>query len=366
LLDLLDSHDVNVLMTVYDGPDRIQHFFWKYFDEDHARHEPDSPFDDAVAEYYELLDRCIGRLLDGREDVNVLILSDHGFGPLESDIYIDEWLAENGYLSYRDEREFGQFLSGALSSTLEVGWNWARRANIDRIVSRVLPREWFEKGREIQDSSDRPVVWKESSAFFTTLAGQGIFINHEDRFSDGTVSEDEYERVVEDLRSSLERLEHPETGERLVHNAYRSAEVFDGWRVDDAPDLIIDSAPTYTLKQGRSNRLVEQSLQNDNDRSGDHRSEGILIASGPAFEQGTVTDASVLDIAPTLLYMHDTPVPAVMDGSVLEQLFAPETLSEMESRYTDDYGRKSRQREEWSESEAAQLEDQLSSMGYLD
>jgi predicted AlkP superfamily phosphohydrolase/phosphomutase len=366
LLGLLDSYDVNLLMTVYDGTDRLQHFFWKHFDDEHSRYDPNSPFSDAIGEYYELLDSCIGRLLDEREDRNVVILSDHGFGPLESDVYISEWLAENGYLSHRDDREVEQLLSDSLSRVLSVSWNWARRVNVDRFVSRVLPHEWFEKSREIQDSSERQVVWDESVAFFTTLSGQAIFINLSDRFVDGTVAEDEYERVVEELRSSLERLEHPETGEQLIYNVYRSADIFDGWRVDDAPDLILESAPTYTLKKGRSDQLVKPSVQNDNDRSGDHRSEGILIASGPAFESGTVTGASVLDIAPTLLYMHDAPVPRVMDGTVLEQLFTRGTLSERELRHTDGYGHRSREQETWTDSEAAQLEEQLSNMGYLD
>jgi predicted AlkP superfamily phosphohydrolase/phosphomutase len=63
-IELLDEYDTDLSMTVYDGSDRIQHFFWKYFDESHPRYEPDSPLVGVIKEYYKTVDEGIGRILD--------------------------------------------------------------------------------------------------------------------------------------------------------------------------------------------------------------------------------------------------------------------------------------------------------------
>ena len=55
--------------------------------------------------------------------------------------------------------------------------------------------------------------------------------------------------------------------------------------------------------------------------TGDHRMEGILIATGPAFRQGAAPcQADLLDIAPTVLHLLGVPVPADMDGRILTEL----------------------------------------------
>jgi hypothetical protein len=55
---------------------------------------------------------------------------------------------------------------------------------------------------------------------------------------------------------------------------------------------------------------------------------GIYCFAGAGIESGEGADASLLDIAPTILYGLDEPVPAVMDGDVLTGAFiddVPET-----------------------------------------
>ena len=60
--------------------------------------------------------------------------------------------------------------------------------------------------------------------------------------------------------------------------------------------------------------------------TGDHRLEGILIAAGPRFARGRARDASLLDIAPTVLHLLGVPVPDDMDGRVLTELLAPASV----------------------------------------
>ena len=316
---------------------------------------------DAIPAYYRTVDESIGRLLEATGETNVVLLSDHGFGPLAYDIYIDEWLESNGYLTRQK-----QVAKSAAATTVQTLWNLIRRVGLDGVVESIAPTSWFERGLQLQHSSTQSAVWEETAAFFSTLSGQAIYINTVDRFSKGTVTAAEYDEVVEELRSSLLELRSPETGQPLIEAVIRSDEEFDGWMVDEAPDLIVRSAPQYTLRKGRSDQLVRTATQNANDRSGDHRSEGIFVASGPAFEAGEIETTSILDIAPTLLYLHGCPVPEAVDGSVLESIFTADARADRTVEWTDAYDHESTETRTWSDSEAAELEDRLESMGYLD
>jgi tetratricopeptide (TPR) repeat protein len=57
----------------------------------------------------------------------------------------------------------------------------------------------------------------------------------------------------------------------------------------------------------------------------DHEPQGILIAAGPGIRRGaTLTDASVLDLTPTLLHYLGQPPAKDMDGKVLMAIFEPD------------------------------------------
>jgi predicted AlkP superfamily phosphohydrolase/phosphomutase len=365
-LQLLQEHDTDVSMTVYDGSDRIQHFFWKYFDESHPRYNPDSPLAGAIEEYYETVDRGIGRLLDEVEkESDVIVLSDHGFGSLAYDIYVEEQLEDEGFLSRRTPTVGTNVVNTVLESSIKTGWRTIKQAGLGNTIKSILPESWFLFGKSLQDETHRNVVWDETQAFFTTLSGQAIYINVKDKFSDGVVPRDQYDEVIEEVRASLRSIRHPETGEKLVESVIRSDEEFEGWMLDEAPDLIVRTKPKYTLKSGRSDSLVQLSAQNGHERSGDHRTNGIFIASGPSFRTGEINRASVLDIAPTLLLLQRSPIPTSMDGSVLTEIFSKEILSSHGIRETNEYGQSAERQRVWNDEEAAELKDQLTDMGYL-
>lgn len=365
-LKLLQEYETDFSMMVYDGSDRVQHFFWKYFDESHPRYESDSPLVGAIEEYYSTVDRGIGQILDETSsNCDVIVLSDHGFGPLSYDIYIDEWLEKEGFLSRQSETSAKKVTDDFLATTLKTGWNAVSRANLDDTIKSMLPAAWFQFGSQLQDESHRDILWGETQAFFTTLSGQALYVNVNDEFTEGTVPREEYDEVVEEIRESLLSIRHPDTGEELVDAVIRSDEAFEGWRLDSAPHLIIRTVSNCTMKGGRSESLVQTSAQSGHDRSGDHRTDGIFVASGPSFESGEYDGASVLDIAPTLLYLQDSPIPTAMDGTVLTEVLSNTTLNELDLRRTDKYGRSKTGGRQWSEDEEAEIEKRLSDMGYL-
>jgi hypothetical protein len=61
--------------------------------------------------------------------------------------------------------------------------------------------------------------------------------------------------------------------------------------------------------------------------TGDHRMDGIFVAAGSAIRQdASAFEASLLDIAPTVLHLLGVGAPSDMDGRVLAELLDQETV----------------------------------------
>jgi hypothetical protein len=101
---------------------------------------------------------------------------------------------------------------------------------------------------------------------------------------------------------------------------------------------------------------------------GNHRPNGIFIARGPHIRPGaTVADACLYDIAPTILYLQDHPIPSDMDGDVLTDIFSQEQLRRRPVRYSEpaDVGVEPSEMVLDAE-EATRIEERLRSLGYID
>ena len=80
----LICEDWDLFFLMFTGDARLQHFV------------NDS---EIITDFYSDVDRYLGQLLDEvEEDVEVLIISDHGFSELEARLDIGEWLSREGYL----------------------------------------------------------------------------------------------------------------------------------------------------------------------------------------------------------------------------------------------------------------------------
>ncbi|NIO68280.1 MAG: phosphodiesterase, partial [Anaerolineae bacterium] len=53
---LLREKEWDFFMLVEIGLDRIHHGFWKYFDPQHPKYQPGSPYANATRDYYKYLD----------------------------------------------------------------------------------------------------------------------------------------------------------------------------------------------------------------------------------------------------------------------------------------------------------------------
>ena len=96
---LLTEQEWDYFHFVDIGLDRMHHGFWNYFDPRHVQFEPDNPYQDAIPEYYRLLDEQIGSVLELLDDETILlVVSDHGAQRLDGGFAINEWLIREGLL----------------------------------------------------------------------------------------------------------------------------------------------------------------------------------------------------------------------------------------------------------------------------
>jgi hypothetical protein len=97
--------------------------------------------------------------------------------------------------------------------------------------------------------------------------------------------------------------------------------------------------------------------------SGCHRREGIFLAQGPKIKQGVALQANnILDLAPTIMHLLGQPVPEVMDGRVVLEIFAEaQDVVYGEKELATELATE----ESFAAEEAAQVEDRLRGLGYL-
>jgi len=93
---------------------------------------------------------------------------------------------------------------------------------------------------------------------------------------------------------------------------------------------------------------------------------GIFFAQGPAIKKGaTVSGAEIIDVAPTILYLLGLPVPADMDGRLLEGIFEEGVLEERPVVFEDAKQAVERAQHQFSRAEQEAIEERLRGLGYL-
>ena len=173
---LLYRWDPQIFMTVFPEPDQATHLFWA------SREVPE-----VVLEAYELVDSAMGKILSAHRGPNdsVLVVSDHGGGPLDTYVHVGKSLADGGFLRFANEPARHVDLARRLKRSV-----WYRTPPRLR---QVLLRRISKKSRRRLSSTVRQndVDWGSSIAFPRDDgggAGMAIDINVEGKFSRGSVS----------------------------------------------------------------------------------------------------------------------------------------------------------------------------------
>ncbi len=224
---------------------------------------------------------------------------------------------------------------------------------------------WLERLAESAFLSRRHIDWSRTKAYAQGNFGQ-IFLNLKGRQPQGCVAPEDARALLDDLKAGLLAIPHPETGEPLVERVYERDELYHGPHAHLAPDLTVVLGDwryrTIGLHDFTTNRLISPAFG----PTGDHRMEGVLIASGPAFRAGASPEgANLLDIAPTVLHLLGVPVPDDMDGRVLTEILDPALAPAVASATPAAAADGPAVPVAYTEEEDAAIQQRLADLGYL-
>ena len=369
-LYLMENKSWDLFMVHILGTDRIQHEFWHVIDETHPQHDPAERkrLGNVILDFFEEVDASVARILEKSGDANVIVMSDHGFGPVHKFINFNVWLLNEGYLALN--RDIGTRLRYLL---FRLGFNYSVLGQL--ILKLGLGKQAKEVGRARREELQRrfflslnDVDWNRSKAYSMGNFGQ-IFVNLSGREPQGIVSPGaEYETLLDELQQKLNEMVDPENGSAVIERIFRAEDVYEGPYLDQAPDLVFFTRNMEYKAMGLSDFSSQKVFEPVYGTTGHHRMNGLLICQkqGVFLEGKEIRDARIFDLVPTILYLMGHAIPKDMDGKVLLDLFTPEFREKQVVKFTndDDFQAKS-ESNDLSEEEEEELMTILRDLGYV-
>jgi predicted AlkP superfamily phosphohydrolase/phosphomutase len=353
--------------------DGISHHFWPYVDSQHPHHDRHAPAEiqSALKRIYQVEDRRLQRLMaQMSEDDLLVIVSDHGTAPCYGHIAVNRWLIDHGYLRLKagGSMNLRQQILGPISRL--VFRLYASNAHFRALMRRfrdtilrdaVVDAQFVEESDGQVPFSALPVDWQNSLAYF---AGENrLYLNVSGREPQGIVMPGKsYRQIRNRLRAALVEATVPGSDEKLFAAVQTREELYDGPYLDQAPDLLLTPA-RVNWELGSA---VGEELMNPPMIGGKHDPNGVFIVWGAYVQQGQECDASIYDIAPTVLHYLNAPQPPTMDGSVQRHWFQPDSPVAARDVIYRAYAEREVQPFSWSEKDQENVEAQLRDLGYLE
>ncbi len=357
---LMEKEEPDVMMVHFISMDLMKHALWRFMDHDHPRFEP-GPYEHAIRDGYHLVDEYIGRLMDQiPADATAIVMSDHGFGPLRNMVNLNIFFMEKGLMKLK--RDFWTQLKALAfrwGITPSAAYQWIVRIGLQNATARVSKKTRNNViGRFLSFDS---VDWSRTIAYSMGHVGQ-VYLNVAGREPHGIVHPDDYQQKRQLVIDTLGKLSD-ENGRPILSKVIPGEEAYHGPFASKGPDLhlVLDdynmiACPLFATE----GKVITSQIRGD---SGCHRSEGIFIAQGPGIKRGVQLPANhIRDLAPTIMHLLGEPVPEIMDGRVLSEIF---TLPQQIMFDDQEEGAVSIPEQGYSADEAAQIEDRLRGLGYL-
>ena len=240
----IEQDDWDLFFGVFMTTDRVNHFLFKHYTQD-------GEYKEEFLEFYSKVDEYLGRLRDMLpDDVTMAVASDHGFTTLEYEVHLNEWLEQEGWLEYEDDDH-----------------------------------------SELGDIAD-------DTKAYSLIPGR-FYINLEGREPRGSVPEDEYEAVRDELKEKLENLTGPD-GNPVADTVETKESAYRGAHDAIAPDLTVVPNHGFDLKAGFKG---SDDVFGVGPRNGMHSFDNAcLFVDDPDVRIG---DTDLYDIGPTLLDLLD-------------------------------------------------------------
>lgn len=316
-------------MAMYiHGTDPNSHKFWRYyrpedFPAGSVPQEGVEQYGNKIPKAYRSADVVLGRVLDSAgPDVNVIIVSDHGFRPLD-DVTLkvtydfDKLLAELGFATLSP--------SGKVDVKASQMYTWSSALN--------------ERRKRVRFSL-------------------------EGRDAGGKLTPAQAEEARKQLEAKLATVTYI-SGQPAFELDLANAT--DKERGGDFVVISLQDGATKTLMiDGREVKgVIKGMVENSGGHAGDP--PGIFAAAGPDIDPNVdMSGIRIHDITPTLLYGMGLPIADDMAGSPQMQLFKPEFRAANPLKTVATYGAKGEGKASKTTDEDEAVLEQLRQLGYIE
>jgi predicted AlkP superfamily phosphohydrolase/phosphomutase len=306
---LIKNKPYDLFFIYWSTVDALGHFFWSYFDSTEPGYVPDHPFQSVIPNVYQLFDQILGEFLSSvPNDVNVMVLSDHGHGGRPRDlININEILRQSGFLfpAAKHLVPLNSWLESGIGFSVKLvnQWGFGRVAGTTLRYAPKLMR-LFTRPSSID--------WDRTLAFATDMSGVkaypygGIVINRE------LVKQENYEAVREDILQAVKAIFSTLLDSSISWSISRREEVYSGPFLELYPDIVLDLDPNYGLGWDIHCPLITKNKT----RSlvpGSHRSEtGTFLMR--TVRETCVNTIDLSDVAPSILDILEISADQPFDG----------------------------------------------------
>ncbi len=303
-LTLLRDHGPwDLFFTTYLTLDRIEHFFWRYHDEQDPTYPGRTVHQPVILEFYRLFDRIVGETIEAAgPGADVMVLSDHGHGRRCTKVVnVNEVLRRAGWLKTRARgrnplhpRRLLQKAKRAAMSALDR----LDMADVTYRIAKLVPR-----ARELKKSSF--LVEDGATAVYTphfagTSACGGVAVDRARVEAQGQV----YDAVCDAVIAALRDVRDPRTGAPVFRWIRRREEALGpGACLERYPDLLFLLESEYGTGWDLFGDVVATNTTHRK-ISGGHKLDGVLYTSldlaGDSGEE-LADPPGLADIAPLVL-----------------------------------------------------------------
>ncbi len=326
--ELMQKKNWDLFLCCLTSPHRGGHKFWDVTNIKGKYTETEKEeFKNSLRDVYISCDEAVGEIIkNAGEGVDVFVFSLHGMGV--NTTITDKMLPVMISNILYGKKVSGQNGSGSIMKKVRDLIPLELRSNLRKLLPMTLQDKMTAYWR--MGNKD----WSKTKVFNLVADLQGyIRINLKGREKAGVVEEgEEYDKLCNELYKGLLSFKDAVTNEPVISSIKRKDELFvKGKGFDNLPDLLVQwkdkPASSYSKIVSDEFGEVEWPMPglNPDGRSGNHRPEGFLLASGKNIKVNSLLkNKHIVDLAPTILNILGVSMPQESDGKVIEEIIRKE------------------------------------------
>lgn len=297
-MDVFKTDRYDLRFITFLNLDRIQHFLWRYYDENDPTHLGKNPFSNVIMDFYILFDNIVSEFQKAFPENIIMVLSDHGHGRrCTSVVNMNEFLRQKGYVFSKGGKikwlNYKYFIEKTKNNVL----NFLDEYNMEDILYKITPYIPYKKS--LKNSSFLMDQSENLAEVDTHIGGVGPFggirINKAKIKNMGI----EYEGFRKKLMLELAELNNGIQESCLFKWIDRRESLYSGEHMELYPDILFELNPEYGVSPSLYTKIFSRSTTHKK-ISGGHRKYGIFGLSNLPCDINTKVP-SLLQIAPTIL-----------------------------------------------------------------